>query len=117
MKKADIKKLKGIVGENNVRDDKADLYIYGSDASVHEAMPWAVVRPATTEQVQEIMKYTNVRLIPVVTRGAGSGMSGRTVPIKGGIILDMKLMNKILEINFEDTFCCVQPGVVDDDLN
>jgi len=52
MKKADIKKLKGIVGENNVRDDKADLYIYGSDASVHEAMPWAVVRPATTEQVQ-----------------------------------------------------------------
>lgn len=63
------------------------------------------------------MKYTNASLIPVVTRGAGSGMSGQTVPIKGGIILDMKLMNKILEINLEDTFCRVQPGVVDDDLN
>ncbi len=117
MKKIDIKKLKQIVGENNVRNDPADLYIYGSDASVHEAMPWAVVRPTTTGQVQEIMKYANADLIPVVPRGAGSGMSGQAVPIKGGIILDMKLMNKILEINLEDTFCRVQPGVVDDDLN
>ena len=112
-----IERLKGIVGEENVKDNIADLYVYGSDSSVHEAMPWVVVRPHTIEEVQNIMRYANPRLIPVIARGAGSGMSGQAVPIKGGIVMDLKRMNKILEINLEDTFVRVEPGVVDDDLN
>ena len=97
--------------------DPADLYIYGSDSSVHSARPWVVVRPENTKQVQEIMAYANQEKIPVITRGAGSGMCGQTVPLQGGITLDMKRMNKILEINPSDVFCRVEPGVVDDDLN
>ncbi len=45
----DVQRLKEIVGEENVKDDKADLYVYGSDSSVHQAMPWVVVRPHTIE--------------------------------------------------------------------
>jgi glycolate oxidase len=115
--KIDTEKLRKIVGKENVSDDIADLYVYASDASVHHALPSAIVRPTTIEQVQKIMRYANANKIPVVPRGAGSGTSGHTVPIDGGIILDMKCMNKILEIRPEDMLVKVEPGVVDDDLN
>lgn len=115
--KIDIKILKDIVGENNVREDIADLYVYGSDSSVHEATPSVVVRPETVKQVQEIVCYANDKLIPVVARGAGSGTSGHSVPIDGGIVMDLRRMNKILAIRPRDILCRVEPGVVCDDLN
>jgi glycolate oxidase len=117
MSAVNIKKLKEIVGEDNVRDNKADLYVYSSDSSVHEAMPDAIVRPQNVEQVQEVMRYANDKKVPVIPRGSGSGMCGQVVPIQGGLILDMKGMNRILEINAPDGYCRVEPGVVDDDLN
>jgi glycolate oxidase len=117
MNAKDIEKLREIVGEENARTSPADLYIYGADASVHFARPDIVVLPGNTEQVQDILRYANAKKIPVIPRGAGSGMSGHAVPIDGGIVLDMKRMNRILDIRPEDMFCRVQPGVVDDDLN
>ena len=117
MKQIDEARLREIVGERNIKTDPSDLYIYGTDSSVHHAMPWAIVKPETTLQVQEIMKYANENIIPVIARGGGSGMCGQAVPIQGGIILDMKGMNRIIEINLEDVYCRVEPGVVDDDLN
>ena len=117
MNSASIDRLKEIVGENNVRDNEADRYVYGSDASVHEAMPQVIVRPENTEQVQELLRYANSEKIPVIPRGSGSGMCGQVVPIMGGIILDMKGMNRVIEINPQDGYCRVEPGVVDDDLN
>jgi len=116
-KNVDIKLLESIVGKENVSNHPAIRYVYGADASVHQSMPDVVVQPRTIEHVQEIMRYANAELIPVIPRGAGSGMSGHTVPIDGGIILDMKRMNRILEIRPEDMYCRVEPGVVDDDLN
>jgi len=113
----DKEKLKKIVGENNFSDNMADLYVYASDASVHHALPNVIVIPKTIEEVQEIMRYADKEKIPVIARGAGSGTSGHTVPIDGGIILDMKKMNQILEIRPEDMLVKVEPGVVDDDLN
>ena len=88
--KIDIDKLKQIAGEKNVSDDIADLYVYSSDASVHQALPSVIVRPKTIEEIQKIMRYANKSKIPVVPRGAGSSTSGHTVPIDGDIILDMK---------------------------
>ena len=117
MKKVDVKTLKDIVGKDNVKDDPADLYIYGSDASVHAAAAWAVVRPETAAHVQGVMRYANAEKIPVIARGSGSGMCGHSVPIDGGIVLDIKKMDKILEINTADVYCRVEPGVIDDDLN
>ena len=117
MKKVDVKILMDIVGKDNVKDDPADLYIYGSDASVHAAPAWAVVRPETTAHVQGVVRYANVKKIPVIARGSGSGMCGHSVPIDGGIVLDMKKMDKVLEINAADVYCRVEPGIFDDDLN
>jgi len=117
MKSVNVKLLKEIVGEDNVRDNQADLYVYGSDSSVHEALPQAIVRPQNTEQVQAIMRYVNGEKIPIIPRGSGSGMCGQVVPVNGGIIMDMKGLNRILEINPPDGYCRVEPGVVDDDLN
>jgi glycolate oxidase len=117
MNSVDEPRLREIVGEKNIKSDPSDLYVYGSDASVHHAMPWVIVKPDTTLQVQKIMEYANQEGIPVTPRGGGSGMCGQTVPALGGIILDMKGMNRILEINMPDVYCRVEPGVVDDDLN
>ncbi len=117
MKKVDVGQLKKISGADNVSDNIADLYVYGADASVHQALPSVIVRPNTISEVQKIMRYANKNKIPVVPRGAGSGTSGHTVPIDGGIILDMKQMNRILEISPQDMLVRVEPGVVDDDLN
>ncbi|MBI5525623.1 MAG: FAD-binding protein [Deltaproteobacteria bacterium] len=117
MEVIDKKELCAIVGEHNVRDDEADLYAYGSDSSVHEAMPAVIVRPDTTEQVQELLRHANDRKIPVIPRGSGSGMCGQVVPIRGGIVLDMRALNHIVEINVKDAYCRVEPGVIDDDLN
>ncbi|MGD9687344.1 MAG: FAD-binding oxidoreductase, partial [Desulfobacter sp.] len=86
-------------------------------ASVYHASPWVIVRPDNTGQVQKVLAYANDAKIPVVPRGGGSGMCGQTVAIQGGILLDMKNMNRILEINMPDVYCRVEPGVVDDDLN
>ncbi|MBM3254046.1 MAG: FAD-binding oxidoreductase, partial [Candidatus Omnitrophica bacterium] len=117
MTRVNVAKLKSIVGEENVRDNVADLYVYGSDSSVHMAMPTVVVRPGTKEEVQEIMRYANTELVPIIARGAGSGTSGHAVPIVGGIVMDLRGMNKILEIRPQDMLCKIEPGVVIDDLN
>nr|WP_320194180.1 FAD-linked oxidase C-terminal domain-containing protein [uncultured Desulfobacter sp.] len=117
MNTVDIPRLREIVGEQNIKTDPLDLFVYGADASVYHATPWVVVRPDNTAQVQKVLAYANDAKIPVVTRGGGSGMCGQTVSIKGGILLDMKNMNRILEINMPDVYCRVEPGVVDDDLN
>jgi len=109
--------LADIAGAGNVSDDPAELYVYGSDSSVHTAVPQAVVRPGCLEDVQEILRYANDNRIPVIPRGSGSGMSGQVVPIKGGIVLDMKRMNRIIEIRPKDTLARVEAGVIDDDLN
>ncbi len=115
--KVDTQKLIDIVGEENVSDNIADLYVYASDASVHRKLPDVVVRPQSITHVQKIMRYANKNKIPVTPRGAGSGMSGQTVPLSGGIILDMKCMDKILEMRPEDVLCKVEPGVINDELN
>ena len=117
MEKINSKLLIDIVGKENVRDDPADRYVYGSDSSVHEAPAWVVVRPMNIEQIQKVVRYANSKKVPVIVRGSGSGMSGQAVPIQGGIVMDMKRMNKILEINPADGYCRVEAGVVDDDLN
>src|SRR4030042_6079088 len=117
MEKCETQALVDIAGKENVRDNPMDCYVYGSDSSVHEAPAWAVVRPVSVEQIQNVIRYAGKKKIPVILRGSGSGISGQAVPIDGGIVLDIKRLNRILEINLQDGYCRVEAGVVDDDLN
>jgi glycolate oxidase len=112
-----IRELMKIVGEGNFTDQLEELVPYSYDASMNVHRPDAAVWPESTEQVIAIVKFANEHKIPVVPRGAGTSLSGGTVPIKGGIIIDLSRMNKILEISIENRYARVQAGVVCDDLN
>ncbi|MGD9032539.1 MAG: FAD-linked oxidase C-terminal domain-containing protein [Desulfobacteraceae bacterium] len=109
----DIKEsLIHIVGEKNYTDSLIDMVSYSYDASEHSHRPSCGVWAENTEQVSEIMKLANGKGIPVIPRGAGTGLSGMAVPARGGIVLDLSHMNKILKISIEDRLAIVQPGVV-----
>jgi glycolate oxidase len=117
MKQRVIDELEKIVGKERMSTKIADLYVYGFDASIHHKNPDVIVKPANAREVSEIVKLANATRTPVVPRGAGTAMCGHTVPLKGGIIMDMTLMNKIKEVRVEDLYCVVEPGVIYDKLN
>jgi len=104
--------LIGIVGAENYSEDLIDMVSYSYDASQHSARPLCVVWPQNAEQVSRLMVFANETHVPVIPRGAGTGLSGMAVPIKGGIVLDLSHMNKILMISIEDRLAIVEPGVV-----
>jgi len=111
-----IKALEKIVGKDCVSLKKEDLLCYAYDATQITHLPDAVVFPHSCEEISKIMRLANEYLFPVVPRGAGSGMSGGAVPINGGLVLAMSHLNRILEINEEDMWVWVEPGVVTRDL-
>lgn len=111
-----IDKLAETVGRENVLSEKADLLAYGFDATLIESQPDCVVFPRTTEHVSEVMKLAHEHDVPVTARGTGSGLSGGSVPMSGGISLVMTRMDRILEINTDDLYARVEPGVIVADL-
>ena len=112
-----IDSLKEIVGKEFVTTELIDLISHSSDAGDGRVRPEAVVYPHSTEEVSAIMKLADAELIPVTPRGAGTNTSCEAVPLKGGIVLDMSLMDKIIDISLEDRVAVVQPGVVYGKLN
>lgn len=109
--------LARIVGKDNISADKTELFCYSFDASIHISTPNVVVRPSNTKEVSETVRYANRRRIPVVPRGSGTALCGHSLAWKGGIILDMTRMNRILEKHVEDLYVVVEPGVVYSTLN
>ncbi|MEE9365812.1 MAG: FAD-linked oxidase C-terminal domain-containing protein [Dehalococcoidales bacterium] len=114
--KSIIKDLAKIVGKENVLADLKDLLAYSYDATLRQGMPDVIVFPRSTEHVSAIMKLSHREKIPVVPRGFGTNVSGGTIPLKGGIIVETSRMNRILEINTADRRAVVEPGVVNLDL-
>ena len=108
--------LTAIVGEQNFTDRLIDLVSYSYDASEHHHRPACAVWAASAQQVAEILALANRRKIPVTPRGAGTNLSGLSIPARGGIVLDLNHMNKILQVSIEDRLAVVQPGVVYADL-
>jgi glycolate oxidase len=93
-----------------------DLICYGFDASGLGAQPSAVVWPQNVEDVVAVMKFSSANGVPVIPRGAGSGMTGGAVPSKGAIVMSLERMNKILEIDRENLQVLVEPGVINGTL-
>jgi glycolate oxidase len=85
---------------------------YSYDSSEHKHRPSCALWPESTQQVSEILQLANAEKVPVIPRGAGTGLSGMSVPVKGGMVLDLNHMKKILNISIEDRLAVVQPGVV-----
>jgi glycolate oxidase len=108
--------LKRIAGERHVIHDPHDLRIFERDGSIAGAAPDAVVLPATRDEVVGVMRLAARHGIPVVPRGAGTGLSGGAVTLRGGIALQLSRMRRIVEIDPAARTAVVEPGVVNADL-
>lgn len=100
-----------IVGKNGVSKNPEELWFYARDPGVLEPhFPSYVVAPRTTEEVQKVVQLANQKKIPIVPMGHGMALTGLVIPLKGGIVLDMKRMNKILEVNEKARYVVVEGG-------
>ena len=115
--KSILKRLKKIVGKKGFLDSPAELVSYSYDATTDwQARPDLVLLPENRDQISEIMKIAYENEIPVTVRGAGTNVSGGSIPISGGIVLCTTRMNKILELDKDNLFVRAEAGVVLNDL-
>lgn len=111
-----IREIKSLLGVANVLDKEDDLLLYEFDGSVEKGRPDLVVFPHTTEEVSRLVKLAVRYQVPIVGRGAGTGLSGGALARGGGVMIVFARMNKILEIDVENRRAVVQPGVVNLDI-
>src|ERR1700757_3786799 len=116
MDSALIRELKSLLGPANVLSQAEDLMLYEFDGSVEKARPEVVVFPHTTEEVSRIVKLAAKCQVPVVGRGAGTGLSGGALARGGGVMIVFARMNRILELDLDNRRAVVQPGVVNLDI-
>ena len=118
-------KFAEIVGEKYLTDEPVELYCYSHDytsralswvKNLYDFKPDLIVKPINEDQIQKIIEIANDENLKLIPRGAGTSFGGQFLPIEGGIILDLTRMNQILEINTEDNYAVVQPGVLYKDL-
>jgi glycolate oxidase len=107
-----LRELERIVGPANLRTTPGELTPYARDATpLFHAMPDAVVLPADTTEVADVLRLATEHRVPVVPRGAGSNLCAGTVALSGGIILVLTRLDDILEVTPEELLARVQPGV------
>ncbi len=104
--------LGAIVGAEAVLWKNYDLKLYEYDGSIDKHLPEAVVFPRTSQQVAELVKYCNRERLYFTARGAGTGLSGGSIPLRGGVLIAFTRMNQIVEIDAENLRAVVEPGVV-----
>ncbi len=105
--------LAEIAGSENIFSDPTDLFTYSYDAAVLEPqMPAAVVRPTTPEALGGVVRFCDQNGLPLIVRGSGTNLSGGTIPSAGSVVVLTNGLNRILEINAEDMYAVVQPGVI-----
>jgi glycolate oxidase len=104
--------LADIVGEDFVSNRQEELYMYSRDPGAQQPRKVDyVAMPRTVEEVQKIVELANKEMIPITPMGGGFTLSALTVPVKGGILLDMKRMDRIIEVNEKDRYAIVEAGV------
>ncbi|MFP4258013.1 MAG: FAD-binding oxidoreductase [Desulfovermiculus sp.] len=112
-----IRALQEHLDPDSVLCSTEDLLCYAYDATGQNFLPDAVVFPRTVEQISAIMRVANEHRVCVIPRGAGSGMTGGSLPESGGIVLVMTQFDRILEIDTENLVAVVEPGVVTSQLH
>jgi glycolate oxidase len=117
MDAAFIKRLEGIVGTSHTLAAASDLRNYQYDGSVDQALPELVVLPGSAEEIAQVVRACNERGYPYVARGAGTGLSGGAVPEMGGVVISTARLHRILEIDADNRFAVVEPGVINADVS
>jgi len=111
-----IKRLRRSLGAEKVLGEDAERHLYGYDASLERGKADLVVFPQSREDVVEVMHVATEYAVPIVPRGSGTNLTGGSVPERGGIVVCLARMNRILEIDIENESAVVEPGVFNLDL-
>lgn len=109
-------RLIAITGDTWARTDDESRLRYGTDALLHGHPADLVLLPANTEEIAQIARVCHEAHVPLVVRGAGTGYTGGSVPVRGGVVLSMERLDRILAIDEENQLAVVQPNVITGDL-
>ena len=122
-----LERLIAVCGREHVSVDPADLDRYSCDAltphrvfhdtDILNAIAWAVVKPGSSDEVSQVMRLACEFKVPVVPHGGGTGVMGAAIPVQGGVILDLKRLNRVTSVNPEDMTVVVEAGAVLADVN
>ena len=112
------RRMAAVVGPKNCISDAAGLLVYECDGLTHgRTRPGLVVLPASTEEVVEVVKIAQASGVPIVPRGAGTGLSGGARPVPGCVVVGLSRMNRVLSVDLENGTIRVQPGVINLDVS
>jgi glycolate oxidase len=108
-----VKEFQTLLGRENVFTDQADLVTYSYDAAVLDpVIPGLAIRPSSPEGLSHAVRLCHENGLPLTVRGAGTNLSGGTIPLPNGVVVLTNALNRILEINEADMYAVVQPGVI-----
>jgi glycolate oxidase len=111
-----VQAVTSITGPSFVRSDPTSREAYGADALRKGRPPDLVVLPGSAAEISAIVRLCNAEGVPIVPRGGGTGYTGGAVPIRGGIVLSLERLNRILEIDEANLIAVVEPNVITGDL-
>ena len=111
-----LAELRAAVGDQYVHTAVEKRMVYSFDSTFQNHLPDVVVKPHTVEEAAAVVKIANRYHIPLTVRGAGTCLSGGPVALEGGILMEMTAFKRIIEINAEEQYAVVEPGVVTNDL-
>lgn len=107
-----VDSLRKIAGDRHVIEAREELEPYSRDEAVGPSYPDVVVRPKTVQEVRSIVTLAADRGIPLTPRGAGTGLTGGAVPVRGGVVLSLERMDGIVEIDEQNLVAVMEPGVI-----
>jgi len=111
-----LNELRAIVGDEHLMTSPEALVCYSYDGTFYDSLPDAVIHPGNTDEVSAILKVCDRQRIPIIPRGMASGLAAATVPLDGGLVLNMVRLNRILEIDVDNMMATVQAGVITADF-
>jgi glycolate oxidase len=110
-------KVRNVVNKENFLDSQEDKLCYSYDGTpIFQHLPEAIIFPENEDQISEIVKLANQEKFNIVPRGAGTGLSGGSIPVENSVVIVMTRWNKILEIDSKNLTATVQPGVITSQL-
>jgi len=108
-----LSQFQSTLGRENVFHEEVDRLSYSYDAAVLDpVLPDLILRPVSSEQLGKAIRLCNENSLPITVRGAGTNLSGGTIPKPGGVVIVTSALNRIIEINEADLYAIVEPGVV-----
>jgi glycolate oxidase subunit GlcD len=113
-----LRRLKSVLGEKAVLSERDELFVYEADAlTIHKHLPPAVVIPRCAEEVAAAVRILSREHIPFTPRGAGTGLSGGALSLGGSVIFELARLNRIIEIDYENSLAVVETGVINVQLS